>query len=516
MPLPTVISGFKFVHLNCRSLFRKIDQIAALYNNFDMICCTETWLNDSHTVSMLAIPNMTLYRLNRSSKRGGGVCIYVANRWAQYVKLDHVNTISTSDFEVITILLNKPHFRKLSISCVYRPPVGKSTNCLEFLKSLLNTNITLNFELWLLGDFNIDYLVRDNNDTKSFLSTFKTAGLKQLISDITRPHRNGGTCIDWVVTSSPFIKMSGICDHMISDHFPIYCVRKKKRESHTAVHKEARDYSKYNLANLRTLLLNLNWDMYNASQDPNVMYEFIVSNLYKILEIMCPLRKFKQRLESARWMKPDIHKAIKTRKFYVTLFKLTRLDKYLKLSHIWRNKVNVMVDNAKSDYIKSELDRNAKNPKKFWRIINSFLDNKCSSLSDINFLDPETDAFVPRGSEANYLNNYFVNIATRLGMHPDINLADVDLVTYNYDHPLLLEEIDVDVHEVKNLAKVIDVTKSSCIVNINSRICKDVLIMIPDPFSRLFNISLGNGIFPRKWAQGIVNVIPKGGDLNQP
>ena len=303
---------------------------------------------------------------------------------------------------------------------------------------------------------------------------------------------------------------------MLSDHFPVYCIRKKKRERHTTAYTEARDYSKYSLGNLRTLLLDLDWDTYDNSQDPNLMYDYILSRIYRILEVMCPLRRFKQRLESARWMGPNIHKAIKTRKFYVTLFKLTRQDQYLKLAHIWRNKVNTMIDNAKSDYIKRELDRNAKNPKKFWRIINVFLDDKRFSVSDVSFYDDVTDAPVPKGSEANFLNNYFVNIATRLGMHADVNLDETLFEPYAVLDILALEETYITVREIETLAKGIDITKASFVANINSRICKDLMLLIPGKFVRLFDISLKNGIFPRKWATGSVNVIPKGGDLNQP
>ena len=251
---------------------------------------------------MLKMPNMTLYRLDRTIKKGGGVCIYVNNKWAKFIKLDHTHTTLSTDVEMLTLIMNKPLFRKLSITCLYRPPSENTSVCLDLLKKLFCTNLGLKFELWLLGDLNIDYLIRDQVDTKKYLSVFKTNGLKQIISDITRPYRNGGTCIDWIVTSSTFVQTSGVCNHMLSDHFP--------RERHTTVYTEFRDYSKYSLPNLRVLLLNTKWDLCNNALDPNVMYDFILSSLYKILEIMCPLRRYKQRLESARWMSPDIHRAI--------------------------------------------------------------------------------------------------------------------------------------------------------------------------------------------------------------
>ena len=218
-------------------------------------------------------------------------------------------------------------------------------------------------------------------------------------------------------------------------------------------------------------------------------------------------------------MQYNVDRAIRTRKFYVSLFKMTRRNEHLRLSHIWRNKVNAMVDVAKSTYIKSQLERNIRNPKKFWRIINSFLENKSVSPGDIVFTDVNTGENVEKGTEATYLNNFFVNIATRLGLNVN-NTGTIfpvpALPVYDIGETLCLEDINVDVDEIGSLAKKIDVSKASCIKNINSKICRDVLVILSDKFCHLFNSSLTSGIFPRLWATGYVNVIPKNGSLNEP
>ena len=422
----------------------------------------------------------------------------------------------SSDAELITASLIKPNFRKLIISCVYRPPNGNTSVCHDIIKDIISFSMNLDAELWILGDFNIDFLARDRPDTKKYIATFKQYGLSQVISDITRPFGNGGTCIDWIITSSSFVSAYGVCNHLISDHFPIYCTRKKKRENHKTVNIEARDYAHYNVENLRNLLRNMDWNAFDLSLDPNEMYSILLSRIYEILKIMCPLRNFKQRESSARWIDKDIYATIRTRKFYVSLFKLTRRNEHLRLSHIWRNKVNAMVDNAKSTYIKSQLENNSKNPKKFWRIINGFLNNKTTSLGDITFKDVTTGLNVEKGTEASFLNNFFVNISTLLGLDQDIVLNDNNLPVYNVADVLRLENSNVGENEIERLAKEIDTSKASCIKHINTRICKDVLLILPDKFSNLFNVSLLHGIFPKLWATGYVNIIPKSGDLNEP
>ena len=95
-------------------------------------------------------------------------------------------------------------------------------------------------------------------------------------------------------------------------------IRKKAREDHTSILTESRDYSKYNEVHLRDLLLNIDWNLYDASIDPNEMYEFILKHVKRILEIMCPLRSYRQRKNSGLWMNAEIYRAIRNRIFYVS------------------------------------------------------------------------------------------------------------------------------------------------------------------------------------------------------
>ena len=84
-----------------------------------------------------------------------------------------------------------------------------------------------NFEIWILGDFNIDFLRRDDNNTVKLTSFIKKLGLSQLINGITRPNVKSGSCIDLILTDCKFINENGILNDLISDHYSIYCIRKK-------------------------------------------------------------------------------------------------------------------------------------------------------------------------------------------------------------------------------------------------------------------------------------------------
>ena len=84
--------------------------------------------------------------------------------------------------------------------------------------------------------------------------------------------------------------------------------------------------------------MNFDWNEFDQSTDPNVMDNIFLGQVYDILSIMCPMRKFKKRTFSASWINKDIFRAIPTRTFYVSLFKITRRNEHLHLAHIWRTR----------------------------------------------------------------------------------------------------------------------------------------------------------------------------------
>ena len=145
-------------------------------------------------------------------------------------------SLCTSDYEILCIDLMKPGLKFMTIICLYRSPSGKIKPCIEFLKTVF---LSCKSEIWLMGDFNVDFLDRAGTSRANFQSLFSNYGLKQVMLSVTRPTNKSGSCIDWIVTNSPFVKTSGVSDDFISDHYTTYCIRKKNREKHVYVYREA-------------------------------------------------------------------------------------------------------------------------------------------------------------------------------------------------------------------------------------------------------------------------------------
>ena len=191
----------------------------------------------------------------------------------------------------------------------------------------------------------------------------KKLGLRNLINTITRPNIRGGTCIDLIMTDSIYVLDAGVLNDFISDHYSIFSIRKKKRESHITVKRKVRDYRVFNENVFETILKGKNWDDFNATPNPDVQWEVILKYVNEILAIMCPYKIVNTRKKVTLWLTPDIYKAIREKKSLVKHYKAGKDPEILKALRTKRNYVNNLIEKSKSEYIKNMLRTNARKPK---------------------------------------------------------------------------------------------------------------------------------------------------------
>ena len=362
------------VHINVRSLYKKIEEISILYSKFDLILCSETWLDKRYTDAMINISGYQIFRLDRCNadpmfiqngevpKRGGGVIVYVKSKWAKFIRIFNPGTVITRDYEIITLLLDKPGMKHMSISCVYRPPMGIVDSIIVFLMSLLDHRTVLGREKWFVGDFNIDFLKRNSNKMNPIKHFLKECGLRQIICEGTRFTQYGNTCIDWIITDCDYIDTNGVLNDLLSDHFPVFVNRKKKRECIVREWKTIRHYKKFNGERFGDLLNEIDWLSYDLEDDVNKMWDIIIDKIYDILSIMCPIKRVYIRSRKSPWMTPNIICYIKQRNRISKIFRKTGSPHMFELAKYLRNKVTTLIRNAKSVYIQENLHINRNNP----------------------------------------------------------------------------------------------------------------------------------------------------------
>ena len=148
------------------------------------------------------------------------------------------------------------------------------------------------------------------------------------MTDITRPSKYRGSCIDWIVTNSTFVLHSGVSNVLILDRLTVYCIKKKHRENTRTVFRVFRNFKNYSKPNFIQLLKNYDWNPLRNSQDPNYQWELLYKRILEILSIMCPFKRYNQREIVKLWLTPDIYREMRYREKCLNVFRSTRCQQY--------------------------------------------------------------------------------------------------------------------------------------------------------------------------------------------
>ena len=152
--------GFKVVHINIRSLSKKIDQIRSILqcSTIDILTLSETWLHTKVDSQVIEIQGYTNYRLDReiynknhTKKRGGGLITFVKEGSMDVYVQDHV---STKDIEIQWLKIKRENSKTILIANVYRPPSGKVDQAIKLIEKGIPSYQIPNEETIIIGDFN--------------------------------------------------------------------------------------------------------------------------------------------------------------------------------------------------------------------------------------------------------------------------------------------------------------------------------------------------------------------------
>ena len=389
--------GLSIVFWNVRSLVNKVDSVRESIRAAkpDLVCITETWLHAGTPDSLFSIPEYSFNRADRlvltaegRTKKGGGIGIYIHEK-VNVVRIDsEVHSLSNENVESVTLNIKLPHTRPIFVICLYRPPQGCIETMLKSLKSLIsNLPPSNDREIIVGGDFNIDYSKPRNRNTQKLKKLLKELSLEQIIQSHTRLDKVNST-IDLIATNCPHVLDSGLLSWNISDHTPVYIVRKKKKIKlhRTKCEFQGRSYRNLNEVIFRQDLLMAHWDQFHEASTVDEAWDFLYRTVIKILDPHCPMKLFRFSNTKPPWMSQETMELIKDRDRALAIATRSRRAEDIQYARTARNLVNVLVRDARADYIKEQLVLNESEPQKFWRVIRDIIPNKrslfCSNLKD--------------------------------------------------------------------------------------------------------------------------------------
>ena len=167
--------------------------------------------------------------------------------------------------------------------------------------------ITLNnnAEVFLLGDYNIDYFKLNHPHRRELKSLESLLGMSQLITDISR-YSSVRTCIDLILSNSGNVSKSGVLNWNISDHEPTFFVRKKSRITYRRVNTIGRSYLKYDSDQFIKELKASDWSEFDMETDPNKLRDLMTNNISHAIDKQCSLKQIKVKDRNDPWITQEI------------------------------------------------------------------------------------------------------------------------------------------------------------------------------------------------------------------
>ena len=200
------VPQLKICHFNARSLMApdRLDMISqqlTIDNIYDIICVSETHIDNTVLESDVQIPSYNNFRKDRT-RHGGGVCCYVNDYLVAKRRVD----LEIDSIELIWIEIKLKNSKMLVGTC-YRPPgmsLDEVENFISQFQDSLNKALAAGFkQTVILGDFNDRCLTWTGSHEESELRRklvylADTNKITQIINEPTR----GPNLLDLIFISS--------------------------------------------------------------------------------------------------------------------------------------------------------------------------------------------------------------------------------------------------------------------------------------------------------------------------
>lgn len=498
--------SLSILHLNIRSIRTKLEYIKNQFLDFDILCFTETHLDDTVLSSDIHLAqSFDILRKDRNC-HGGGILVYL-NKNLAYERIAELEVLWN---ECIWFKI-KQKSQILLFGIFYSPKT-----CDKLFFELLNQNLEKAYEstknVVILGDLNEDLLNVSNHNLKNVLLV---NSMKNIVTEPTR----GIALLDPIIT--PFDQIildSGVMDMPpnISDHSATYVTIPFDYILHNTFKRKIWLYKRANYTELDNKINNFDWDCLN-SLSLNEAVDFFTTSFLNFVKECIPSKEITVRSDDKPWFDSELRKWCRKRDRLKAIATISKKPTDWRKYKDTRNKVNNMKKYAKDRFYNNlELtltDNYDSNRRNFWKLTRYFIKSNSSSVL-IPPLCTVSDDNIPilhstDKEKADCLNDYFTSISTVCD--DNVVLPVFQKITDNS-----LSNFDISENEVKDIINSLNINKASGPDLINHKMLKYVSNSVSKPLTIIFNRSLREKIFPDTWKRNMVVPIFKKGERSDP
>ena len=495
------------LHYNIRGLVSKLCDLKVILNRLchfnldvDIICLCETFLN-TLSKNHIHLNNYNLYSLERESRKGGGVAIFVNNE----LDVVEVTELKVSNNSVEGMFLKITN-ANIIIGEVYRIPNSDLNVFQTYINEVLAYAKNSKSNCIIAGDFNLNLLAtQTHNRTAQFLDSMLSSNFVPTIQIPTRVFNDSKTLIDNIFCEGSLLEdfTSHVLSADFSDHYP--CLTVIKREVYVTRVETVRYSRKLNdekYCQINALLRNQDWSNVYGAQDIHAASCKLTENIISAFDRVAPLKICKPRgklTSTDPWLSNSILKSISyCHKLYKEWKKngknKTSADytKYIEYKRVLQ-KVKCK---AKYLHFKTLINKFRGESKCLWSILNSIIKKKSNStLTNEMIIDGVNTSSkrIISNSFAKYYGEIGIQLSEKLSKsQPGVNVNNFkEKACDKTFHFFPVSNDDVKKHIMKLKPK----TSSGC-DGISNVMLKETYEFYITPLTYLINKSLSDAEYP--------------------
>lgn len=474
----------------------------------DIIVLTETWLSESVQNAELFFTERqySVFRCDRSSRRGGGVLIAVADN-LECFRIDFVTSL---EFICIHITVD---YQKLIFCVCYRSPSAPAGFCNALHDALhaVRAKFT-NAPIFLFGDFNFPGIDWSSatistdvtlSESSQFCTLCSEFSLTQVVTQPTRLTRTTSSVLDLLLTDAPDLVstinyMEGISDHRllhITLNLPARTSRNKRKiifnygkANFTAINEGLAKFLDEFVIGFELRSVNTNWCMFR-------------NKIQELIDLHIPRKNITTNHRHPWYNQTLKRMANKKKRIFRKAKSSGKPEHWSELKEIV-SKYKTAIKQAKYNFFNSTLPSMlTNNPKAFWSIVNDH------EQSEISLFDPQSNT-IPKRDCANVLNQTFATTFSDVSVSP--------YPDYNCFVRFPMDAVMIDYAGIVAIIKRLKLSSSCGPDNINTKVLKNTAVYSSIILSKIFEQSLLHGILPEDWKVGKVVPLHKSGDKHSP
>ena len=220
-----------------------------------------------------------------------------------------------------------------------------------------------------------------------------------------------------ILTDCNHISSSGELDICISDHLPIYCIKKKAQEHNPKKAIKGRSYRHYEKVNFQNDIINDDrWKKFwDESSEVDVMWKIFHEIIVEHASYHCPIVNMYVNENCPYWFSRDLIEEINHKNALYKLAKASGKEQDWEKFKNHRNVVKGLIFKAKNNYVMEQLDININDSKKMWKNISALSGlGRNKATIGLDEIENEKGELLNGQKAADYMNDSYTSVGPNI------------------------------------------------------------------------------------------------------